>query len=100
MSQKYRADRSETQDDNSICWFADWMGGPTLSKINNCRIDGTDARLTVYITGEADSWFSIPASTRKRGKYVRGYITSDDLGYIFRAMDTHKRLLTNEEAGQ
>jgi hypothetical protein len=99
VSQKYRADRSETQADGAICWFADWMGGPTLSKINKCRIDGLgDKRLTVYITGEdADLWFSVPASTRYRGQYVRGYVTSDDAGYIFHARDNHKSRLVSSD---
>lgn len=91
--QRYRADYSETTPDGAVQWFAKWMGGPSLSKINNCRIAGHHKRLTAYITGEPDTWFSIPAATRIRGKHVRGYITIEDGEPEFRAMDSHKHLL-------
>lgn len=93
MGQKYRADFSEKQDDGAVLSFAQWVGGPTLSKINNCRIHGVDYRLTVYVTGEPDTYFSIPASTRKNGKHVKGYLTTDNAGYIFHSMASHKHLL-------
>lgn len=88
--QRYRADKSTVNMDGSVSWHAHWRGGPSLSKIGNCRIFGTAQRLTVYVTGEADTYFSIPACTRSCGKYVRGYLTSDDDGMIFHAMDVHK----------
>jgi len=61
--QKYRADRSETQKDGAILWYADWMDEPNLSRIDDCRLVNMegDMRRTVYITGEADTYFSIPA---------------------------------------
>jgi hypothetical protein len=84
--QKYRADVSETQADGAVVWSAEWLGGPSLARINNCRwakLAG-DMRSTVYITGGADTWFSIPAVTRVRGCHVRGYVTTDDAGnYVF-----------------
>jgi hypothetical protein len=78
--QKYRADRSETQSDGSVQWFAEWMGGPTLSKIENCRLENLagELRRTVYITGEADTYFSIPAVCRIQGCRVKGYVTGSD----------------------
>lgn len=78
--QKYRADISETQPDGAIVWRAQWMGGPSLAKINNCRLENLagDMRATVYITGEADTYFSIPAVCKIMGKRVKGYVTSDD----------------------
>ena len=91
--QKYRADRSETQPDGAVKWYSEWMGGPTLARINNCRIDETDLRRAVYITGEPDTWFSVPAATRVHGRYIRGYVTGEsDTGdnLVFRAMDAHK----------
>lgn len=93
--QKYRADKCETQPDGAVKWFAEWMGGPTLSRINSCRIAGTELRRAVYITGEADTWFSIPAATRVNGQYVRGYVTGEsDMGenLVFHPMDSHKHL--------
>ena len=92
--QKYRADTSKPQADGATLWFANWIGGPTLAKIQNCRIDGTDKRLTVYVTGEPDTYFSQPAATRVRGRYVSGYVTGDDSGNLyFCAMDRHKNRL-------
>ena len=93
MGQKYRADYSETKEDGSIHWYAQWMGGPSLSKINNCRIDGVDYRLTVYVTGEPDTYFSQPADTRRKGKHIKGYLTTDDAGWVFHTLDSHKHLL-------
>jgi hypothetical protein len=86
--QRYRADVSKRQNDSAVVWYASWFGGPTLSHINNCRIDGIegDMRRAVYVTGEADTWFSIPAVTRIMGCRVTGYVTSDDnRNYVFHA---------------
>lgn len=82
--QKYRADTSEPQDDGAVLHYADWIGGPTLSKITNCRIENFPDKLrgTVYITGEADSCFTIPAAMSYKGKTVRGFVTSED-GMIY-----------------
>jgi hypothetical protein len=65
--------------DGSKLWFADWMGGPTLAKVTNCRLANLagDMRRTVYVTGEADTWFSIPACCYIGGKRVTGYLTGD-----------------------
>jgi len=85
--QKYRADKAETQADGAIAWYAEWMGGPSLARINNCRLDNLagDMRRSVYITGEADTYFSIPAVTRLAGCTVRGYVTDDGEGnHVFR----------------
>jgi hypothetical protein len=84
--QKYRADKATRQADGAIVW-REWWGGEPLARINNCRIESMagEMRRSVYVTGEADTWFSIPASCRIQGCYVRGYITSDDeRNYVFR----------------
>jgi hypothetical protein len=82
--QKFRADKSEVQPDGAIVWSAHWIGGPSLARINNCRLDKLegDMRRTVYITGEANTFFSIPAVTRLGGRRVRGYVTGDDNGNL------------------
>jgi hypothetical protein len=82
--QKYRADSSETQSDGATVWFADWLGGATISRINNCRLVNLhgDMRATVYITGEPDTYFSTPAVCRLFGCRVKGYITGDGEGQI------------------
>jgi len=82
--QKYRADYSEPQPDGATRWYAKWMGGPTLAKIQDCRLNiAGEPRRAVYITGEPDTWFSIPAETRYMGKRIRGYITGDDDGNLY-----------------
>ena len=81
--QKYRADVSEKQEDGSTLWFAQWMGGHTLAKIDNCRLHlAGDMRRTVYITGEPDTFFSQPAICKIQGCRVKGYVTTDDDGIM------------------
>jgi hypothetical protein len=81
--QKYRADVSERQNDGAIVWRTDWIGGPSLAKIENCRMNiAGEPRVTAYVTGEADTWFSIPAVCSYKGCRVRGYITGDDDGEL------------------
>ena len=82
MGMKYRADYSETQEDGAVLWFSRWLGGPSLAKISNCRLENLegDMRATVYISGEADTFFSIPAKCRLFGKKVNGYVTDDGEG--------------------
>ena len=82
--QKYRADTAAPQKDGAIVWRADWLGGPTVSKIVNCAIESMagDMRRTVYVTGEPDTWFSIPAICKIQGCRIRGYITGDGAGNL------------------
>jgi hypothetical protein len=76
--------------------------GP-YAKVRNCPIivrDREVGRLTAYATGYADTWFSIPACTRRKGQHVRGYFTADDPDYRemreggvqFRVMQAHWHL--------
>lgn len=62
------------------------------AKVQNCPIENVpgDIRLTCYATGYADTWFSVPACTRYRGKYVRGYFTGTESGPVFRVMDSSR----------
>ena len=84
MWQKYRADIFEMQSDGARVWSAKWMGGPSLAKIEHCRLEGLvgEMRRTVYITGDADTFFSIPAVCKIAGCRVRGYVTGDDDGNL------------------
>ena len=79
---KIRSDKSEKQTDGAVCWFASWIGGPSLAKIENCRLDKLvgNMRATVYIQGEPDTYFSIPAKCYLFGRVVTGYVTGDDEG--------------------
>ena len=93
--QKYRADKAGPKQKNGgTPWYCNWMGGPTLSIIRHCRITnlvcGTGKALisprTVYVRGEPDTYFTIPAACKYKGKTIYGYITVDMEGeYVFRA---------------
>lgn len=80
--QRYRADISAKQADGATVWCTQWLGGPTLAKVVNCRLENLagDMRRTVYITGEPNTWFSIPAVCKVAGCRVKGYVTNDDDG--------------------
>jgi hypothetical protein len=92
--QKYRADYAEApQANGAIPYFTRWMGGPSLAKIAQCPCANWDrlAARTVYITGEPDTYFSIPAACSFKGRRVKGYVTTDDDGcYVFHVMDSEK----------
>lgn len=79
---KIRSDVSEKQADGAIVWSAQWMGGLSLAKIENCRLENLvgDMRATVYIQGGPDTYFSIPAKCYLFGKVVTGYVTGDGEG--------------------
>lgn len=84
--QIYRADRNDYQPDGANVWRSVWMGGEPISKVSNCRLENLagEMRRTVYVTGEPDTYFSIPAVCILGGKRVRGYLTSDDGNLVFR----------------
>ena len=70
-------------------------GGPfdclgPYAKVQNCPIHGTDERRTCYATGYADTWFSVPAYTKYKGRYIGGYLTMGDGACIFRPYDRFK----------
>ena len=74
-------------------------GGPMdclgpYAKVENCPIQGTELRLTCYATGYADTFFSVPARTKYKGKYVGGFFTMDDGGCIFVPYDRFLERLT------
>lgn len=93
--QKFVARESHAFSNGAIGWRP---GGPydclgPYAKVQNCPINGTDLRRTCYATGYADSYFSIPACTRVRGKYVGGYLTCDgDGGVQFVPYDRFRRI--------
>ena len=73
-------------------------GGPfdclgPYAKVLNCPIFGTDIRRACYATGYADTWFSIPACCRIKGKYIRGFFALDNGDIVFHPMDSHKHLI-------
>lgn len=84
--QKFLA-RDKREYPNGATGFA--PGGPFdclghYAKVKNCPIDGTELRLTCYATGYANTFFSVPACTRRKGKYISGFFThKDESGPVF-----------------
>lgn len=68
-----------------------------FAKVHNCPIDGLpdNVRYTCYATGYADTYFSVPACTRIKSRYISGFfITTDDAkGVIFVPMAKHKAFI-------
>lgn len=96
MCQKFIARDRRTNPDGSTSWAP---GGPFdclghFAKIQNCRVHGSDVRLTCYATGYADTFFSVPACTRRRGVYVSGFFTADEQGPVFHPHTQHVQLFT------
>ncbi len=76
-------------------------GGPfdclgRYAKVANCPIDGTARRLTCYATGYADTYFSVPACTRVRGRYVSGFFTLDNGSPVFVPMSRFRALFATD----
>lgn len=81
---KYRTDLAHRQPDGSTRWSAAWLRGPTLSLVADCRVESLygEPRVTAYVQGEPDSFFSIPAKFRYLGRTLNGYLTRDADGNI------------------
>lgn len=56
---------------------------PSGSMIRRCRAMCEDGVLRVVLCGVPDTFFSIPARTKIKGKSVRGFVTYDDNVYKF-----------------
>ena len=97
MNQKFIAREPFTFPNGAIGWRP---GGPfdclgPYAKVQNCPIDGTDLRLTCYATGYADSFFSVPACTVFRKKYIGGFFTWKDDSVFFVPYDRFRDRLGN-----
>lgn len=80
MCQKFIG-REKREFGNGAIGYA--PGGPMdclgpFAKVVNCPVRGTNLRLTCYATGYADTFFSVPACTRRKGKYIGGFFTFGD----------------------
>jgi hypothetical protein len=85
MGQKFIARERYEFSNGAIGWRP---GGPfdclgPYAKVQNCPVEGEDKRYTCYATGYADTYFSVPACVRIRGKHVRGFFTIRDGGIEF-----------------
>lgn len=85
MFQKFRIDgEDEPEYNGSIRCYTYWMPGKTTAAIANCPIDiAGEPRRMVYLTGEADTYFTVPAVCKLFSITVKGYITMDLQGYTF-----------------
>jgi hypothetical protein len=100
--QKYRADiAGEKQINGGTPFYSKWIGGTPLALVRACKIENRDipAR-TVYVRGEADTAFSIPAACVYKRKTITGYLTSTEGEYVFRAHDACFPELRIEPAGE
>lgn len=81
----YRIDRYETNEHDPLqqLGYADWMGGPTLSNVRGAIVAGTAERRSARVTGEADTWFSVPAQVKLKGRTIKGWLGSEDGIYYF-----------------
>jgi len=77
--QKYRADKADpTCANGAVMWTSNWIGGPSYALVRNCPIEGSSAKpRTVYVTGEPDTFFSLPAACIIDKKTVRGWLGRD-----------------------
>jgi hypothetical protein len=72
--QKYRFDITEPPDAYGVIVLkANRTGGTPIAGIRNCFC-GYYGRRTVYVTGEAESYSTIPAAIRVNGKRINGWV--------------------------
>lgn len=81
--QKFRFDITEEAAPNgSIALLTDWNFGPSLAGVRNCPCSDGKIRM-VYIQGEADTAFTIPAACLIKGKRQKGNLIHNEEGYAF-----------------
>ena len=76
----------------------------SLAAVGHCPcLDGK--RRMVYATGEPDSFFTVPAATRVKGKWVSGFLTMADRlhaseGYVFQHCTYRKNGALIDDSGE
>ena len=84
--QKYRADvAGEPSPNGAVPYYTNWVGGPSLALIRNCPNNAGLSPRTVYVTGEPDTFFSVPAACSYKGKRLVGFLTCEDGNWAFHA---------------
>ena len=93
MYQKFYASQTDTFTSANGA-IGHRSGGPMdglgpYAKVRNCPVvvgGKTVARLTCYASAYADTWYSVPAVTRRKGRHVAGFFTciDNDGGTVFR----------------
>jgi hypothetical protein len=83
---RYRSDRSETNAAGQVTHYAVWMGGPTVSKIEGARCPDGKNR-TAFVSGEADTFFSLPAYVHHKSRRIKGFLTITDGVWAFHSTE-------------
>lgn len=96
-----RMDREGKRNaDGSRPVYADWIGGPTLSAVRNCRVVEAErwnaarrgcadagvvpqCRRSVRVTGEPLTVWALPAVASVGGRRRRGELRWDEAGPVF-----------------
>lgn len=74
---KYRTDRYETNEHGQSIGYVDWIGGPTISRVQAVCPDGLTR--WAHVTGEPLTWFSLPAYVNNGAQgRISGWIGTDD----------------------
>lgn len=94
---RYRRDESRTNEHGQIEHFARWMGGPSLSAVEGVVCDDGKTR-TVEVTGDADTYFSIPARTHANGKTVSGFLHVEDGRWAFTSTGENRSAIRRADA--
>lgn len=81
-SLKFRVDTEEVNEHGQTVGYTLWMGGPTLARIIGAVCDDNQRR-TAYITGEPDTFFSVPARVNVGKRSVSGWLGVEDGLYRF-----------------
>lgn len=76
-SLKFRVDAEETNEHGQTIGRTHWLGGPSLARIKGAVCDD-GIRRTAYITGEPDTWFSIPARINVGKRSICGWLGCED----------------------
>ena len=94
--QRFRASEPYEFSNGATGWRP---GGPfdclgPFAKVERCPVAGTEPELyrTVYATGYADTYFSVPARCQIKGMLVRGFLTVDDDAVMFHPYGFGNRL--------
>lgn len=81
-SLKFRVDTEETNIYDQTIGRTVWMGGRTLARVKGAICDDGQRR-TAYVTGEPDTWFSVPARVNVGKRSVTGWLGCEDGLYRF-----------------
>jgi hypothetical protein len=81
-SLKFRVDAEEENEHGQTIGRTHWIGGPSLARVKGAVCDDGQRR-TAYVTGEPDTFFSIPARVNVGKRSVSGWLGCEDNLYRF-----------------